>query len=490
MKFRVKDMNIATGGILVAILNQKDARLLDLRAGDRVLVRHNHHKTVAILDISQGNKAVPEGRIGLFEEVLQSLGVKDGSDISLSLTDKPESVKHIYDKLNGKTLDYTELYHVIEDIVHDRLTDIEKTYFVAAGYLQRFTNREVVDLTKAMVRTGNHIHFDEFTLDKHSIGGVPGNRTTMIIVPIVTAAGLFMPKTSSRAITSPAGTADTMEVLAKVELSEAQVRRVVRQVGGCIIWGGTMNLAPADDKIITVEHPLSIDAEGQLLASVMSKKASVSANAVLIDIPMGKRVKVKHEKEARRLAKMFILIGRKLKIKVRVIVTDGRQPIGNGIGPVLEARDVMKVLRNDPDAPADLREKCLRMAGTLLEMGKKATNGYEAAKEILESGQAYTHMQRIIRAQGKQKKYLLGKYQKTIFSGHSGVVIEIDNDIISKIARIAGCPHDKGAGMYLHKKVGQTITKGEPLYTIYAESSKRLGYALDFVKKNKGYVIS
>ncbi|MAF99154.1 MAG: thymidine phosphorylase [Nanoarchaeota archaeon] len=488
MKFTVKDMDIATGSVLVAILNKKDAIKLDLRAGDRVLVTYRKRNTVAILDISEGKKAVPEGKVGLFEDVLDKLRINGGKHVDVSLTSKPKSVKHIRDKLNGKTLSCLELCHIMDDISNDRLSAVEKAYFVSAGYLNGFTKREIVDMTKAMVVTGDQLHFKQFTLDKHCIGGVPGNRTTMVVVPIVTAAGLHMPKTSSRAITSPAGTADTMEVLARVELCEKKVTKLMKKVKGFIIWGGTMNLAPADDKIIEVEHPLSIDAEGQLLASVMAKKASVSSNAVLIDIPMGKQVKVKTMKQAKHLKKMFEMVGKSIDMNVRVIITDGSQPIGNGIGPVLEAEDVLRVLKNEPNAPDDLREKCLRMSGILLEMGG-FKNGYRKAQELLSSGAAYMQMRRMIQAQGRQKITKVGEFSKDVTSGKSGKVKEIDNEIIAKIARIAGCPKDKGAGLYLYKHVKDKVKKGEKLFTVYAESEERLKYTVDFLRKNKGFLV-
>ncbi len=490
MKLRVKDLDITTGGILIAILHKKDAKKLDLHSGDRVIVKDGGgREATCILDISESEKTVSEGSIGLFEEALAHLRVKHGSEVHVSFTGKPESVGHIRDKLLGKHLGYQELYHIVDDIVHDRLTDIEKTYFVAGGFTRGLNTRETVDLTKAMVRTGEKLKFPGTVLDKHSIGGVPGNRTTMIIIPIITAAGFTMPKTSSRAITSPAGTADTMECLARVELSRTEILHVVKKTGGCMVHGGAMQLAPADDKIIEIEHPLSIDAEGQLLASVMAKKYSVSSRHVLIDIPMGKSTKARTKKEAEHLREMFCLIGKKLGMNVKVIVTDGSQPIGRGIGPLLEAQDVLAVLRRDPSAPQDLKKKALMMAGILLEMTGKYKNGLQTASEILDSGKAWKKMQEIIVVQGKVKKPKLGLYHFVVRSGSSGKVRVIDNELIAKIARIAGAPEDKGSGMYLQKHVHDSVKKGEELYTVYAETPQKLDLAVEFLREKKGYVV-
>jgi thymidine phosphorylase len=138
-------------------------------------------------------------------------------------------------------------------------------------------------------------------VDKHSIGGIPGNRTTMIVAPIVAAHGLIMPKTSSRAITSPAGTADTMEVLAKVDLSEAEMRSVVERCGACIAWGGHVNLSPADDVIIAVERPLQIDTPEQMVASILSKKMAAGVTHLVLDIPFGPTAKIRSAAYAQRV---------------------------------------------------------------------------------------------------------------------------------------------------------------------------------------------
>jgi len=492
MKFKVKDMDLASGGPSIAILNQKDAEKLDLHPGDRILIKHNNHQTTCVLDISESRKAVAQGSIGLFEEVLDKLNVKHNSIVELKFTGKPDSVRHIRDKLYGKQLNDEELYHIIDDITNDRLTQIEKTYFVSAGFINGWSTDEIVGMTKAMVETGQRIKFGKVTLDKHCIGGVPNNRTTMIVIPIIAAAGFIIPKTSSRAITSPSGTADTMECLADVQMNERKIKQVVKKTGACIVHGGSMNLAPADDKIIEVEHPLSIDAEGQLLASVMAKKYSVSANYVLIDIPMGPEVKVKTKQEAAHLKKMFKLIGKKLGMHVNVIITDGSQPVGNGIGPLFEAEDVMSVLNNDPLAPEDLKKKSLFMAAELLSMTKhyNRRRAYKKVKEILDSGLALKKMNEIIKAQGKRKLPAVGEHRHPCKSSKEGKVVNINNKNISKIARIAGAPKDKGAGIYLNKKVGDRVKKGELLYTVYSESKFKLGLVKELLRTGNGYKVS
>ncbi|MBW3015619.1 AMP phosphorylase [Candidatus Woesearchaeota archaeon] len=498
MKLKVKDMDIATGGILVALLNRQDADELDLHHGDRVKVIKGKKRITAIVDIAETKKATPPGKIGIFEELLDKLGVKNNDTVDVWIEPKPKSVSLIKKKLDAKELSYDETFEIVRAISENELTDIETTYFIAATYMHGLTLDETVYLTKAMIETGDVLKFGKKRVfDKHCIGGVPGNRTTMVVVPIIAAAGLTMPKTSSRAITSPAGTADTVEVLADVSLSFEKIKTVVKKTNGCIVWGGAINLAPADDRIITVEHPLSIDAEGNLIASILAKKGSVSATDVLIDIPVGKSAKISSLRKAVRLQRLFEKIGRKLGMKVRCEITDGSQPIGNGIGPALEARDVLLLLKHDKDAPSDLYEKATDMAGLILEMAGKASKGegQEVAKEIVRSKKAYKKFVEILRAQGKVKTVnpedvVLGEYVHDVKAVRSGKVKEIDNKAVAKICKAAGCPKDKGAGIYLYKHVGDNVEKGEKLFTIYSENKFKLRHALELLKEIDGFVIA
>ncbi|MBN2112300.1 AMP phosphorylase, partial [Candidatus Woesearchaeota archaeon] len=496
MHLKVKDMDISTGGALVVYLNIKDAEKLDLHPSDRIKVFKGKKMETAIVDIAESAKAVPPGSIGLCEEVLGSINAKSGQAVKIMLAGKPLSIDFIKKKLDGFRLSKSEIEQIVWDIVHNKLTSVELTYFVAAGYSRHMTMKETADLTKAMASQGEQLALGRYpVMDKHSVGGVAGNRTTPVLVPIVAAAGLTIPKTSSRSITSPAGTADTMEVLTNVILTMDKMRKVVLKTNGCMVWGGALNLAPADDMIIKVERPLMIDAKSQLLASVMAKKASVSATHVLVDIPFGWGSKVESTQKAMILKRDFECIAKELKMKVKVLMTDGRQPIGNGIGPALEAKDLLYLLKNDERAPKDLRKKGLMLAGNLLEMGGKAKEGkgIKLASEILESGDAYRKMVEIIKMQGMKcidpEKIEVGKYTYDYKSPKSGKVCHISSEALSKIARIAGAPADQGAGLYLYHHVCDKVKKGEKLFTIYAHNKEELGFAVKTLGKIDGFVI-
>jgi putative thymidine phosphorylase len=496
MRLKIKDMDLATGGPLVVVLNENDAKVWDLHQGDRVKIACRGKKAVAILNFAESIRAVPRGHIGCYGEVLAKLGARKNALAEISLQEKPKSVQYIKKKLNGETLSYGEFYGIVRDIAENRLSDIELTYFVSACHTNVMTMRETIDLTKAMINTGEVLKVRRKpVLDKHCVGGVAGNRTTMLVVPILAAAGITVPKTSSRSITSPAGTADTVEVLAPVSFTMPKMRQIVNRVGACMVWGGAINLAPADDRIIKVEHPLSIDSRSQLLASIIAKKASVSSTHVLVDIPIGRGAKIDNMKQALVLKKQFEIVGRSVGMKMKVIITDGSQPIGNGLGPALEARDVLWILRNDEKGPADLRQKSIMMAGLGLEIAGRAARGegMKKARQILESGKAYRKFLEIIRAQGGREilpeNIPTGKFVHDVVAQKSGRIVHIDNTAISKIARIAGAPLDKLAGIYLYRHKGDSVRKGELLYTIYASNEQRMYFATNIMQENNAFEI-
>ncbi|HDD70731.1 MAG TPA: AMP phosphorylase [Candidatus Woesearchaeota archaeon] len=495
MKLKVKDVDIATGGVRIIILNSADAQKLDLHHMDRVMVRKSNRKITAVVDIAESEKAVPKGRIGLMEEVLDDVNAKEGDIVDIKLAKKPESVSYIKKKLDGKRLNYNQIKEIIKDITLNNLTDIELTTFVTSYYIRKSDMQEVADLTRAMIETGEKLNFDKgkIIVDLHSIGGVPNNRTTMIVVPILVAAGYKFPKTSSRAITSPAGTADTMEVLCSVKHSVQKLKRIIKKVGGFIVWGGSVNLAPADDRIIQVERPLSIDSEAQMMASIMAKKASVGSTHLLLEIPVGRETKIKRKSRAEHLKKRFRSLGRKMGIKVKTIICNGNEPVGNGIGPVLEARDVLWILKGDKRGPSDLKNKSLMMAGNLLNFVGATTRGRKMAKEILESGKAYEAFIRIVKAQGGKEidpdSLKAGRFSYDVCSERDGYISGFDNQGIARVARIAGAPRDKKAGIYLYKHAGDKVKKGDKIFTIYTENKIKLSYAKEAMKKTKTYIL-
>lgn len=432
--------------------------------------------------------------LGPSEQAFRQLNVHEKCLISVEHAEHPASMDAVRRKINGERLTLEDFMSITQDISESRYSKMEMAAFLVASGQNNLDRDEVYFLTLAMLQSGHRLNWGEsLVADKHCIGGITGNRTSMLVVPIVAAHGMLIPKTSSRAITSPAGTADTMEIFSKVNLSPGKLHDIVRKQRGCLAWGGTAQLAPVDDILISVERPLGIDSQGQMVASILSKKLAAGSTHLLIDIPVGPTAKVRHMRQALSLRKLFEFVGDQLNIHLEVIITDGRQPIGRGIGPTLEARDVMMVLENNPKTPEDLRQKSLALAGRIIEFDPdvRGGQGYAIARDILDSGRARTKMNAIIKDQGAHTiDFTPGVHCFEVKANHSGTVSAIDNLQMAKIARIAGAPIDKKAGVDLVRKTSDTVTKGDAIYRVHAEFMSDFEFAKKLVLQNDGYTIN
>ena len=451
----------------------------------RVRVTHNDHHILATL-YTIDNDLLEPGRVSLSKYAWQLLQAQEGDIVHLSHPKPLQSLSFVRSKVYGHTLSPSEIQHIIGDISQGRYSDIHIATFLTACAGGHLSNTEIIDLTRAMIDVGECLSWSDKTIvDKHCVGGLPGNRTTLIVVPIVTAFGLTMPKTSSRAITSPAGTADTMETLAPVDLNLQAMQRVVEQEQGCIVWGGSVALSPADDILIRVERAMDLDSEGQLIASVLSKKISAGSTHIAIDIPVGPTAKVRSLEKGKVLKTLFKLVAQSLGIQLNVLLSDGLQPVGKGIGPALEAQDVLAVLQNHQDAPQDLRDRALTLAGSIIEFSPKINSGEgkRIATQLLTDGKAWEKFQAICKAQGGLRKPPMAAFKHPISSKHTGRVTAIDNRQLARLAKLAGAPRDKAAGITLHTPLDTIVEKNQPLFTIHAESKGELRYALSLLEQ-------
>ncbi|WP_237438161.1 thymidine phosphorylase family protein [Alteraurantiacibacter buctensis] len=448
---------------------------------------------LATLALVDDEAIIGAGEIGLGEQAFRRLGLPEGAEVAIAQARPPASLELVRRKIEGETLGEAEIAAIVADIAGHLYSPMEIAAFLVAcaGFM---STPETLALTKAMVEVGNHLHWDSpLVVDKHCIGGIPGNRTSMIVVPIVAAHGLICPKTSSRAITSPCGTADVMEVLAEVDLGEDKLADVVARESAVLAWGGRVNLSPADDVLISVERPLRLDTFEQMVASIISKKVAAGSTHLVIDIPVGPTAKVRSQDDAVRLRKLFEYVARHMGLVTTIVFSDGSQPVGRGVGPVLEARDVMAVLRNEPDAPADLRDHALMLAGHVLDFDPaiEGGSGYARAAELLASGAALAKMEALISAQGRNPvKPVPGKHHYDVVAPASGRIAAIDCERIARIARSAGAPLDKGAGIDLLHKVGAPVRQGEALFRIHANSQTGLGFACELAAEASGYTIA
>lgn len=481
MKLKAQPYDIEVGRHEV-IINTLDADELGILAGDRVQVK-NKNTITAVVETTDA--IVTQGRIGIYREAWEAMKAVPDEIVDVLPASKPKSISFIRKKMDRQKLTNEELQDIIADIVYGNLTEVELTAFVTSSYIYGMDADEVEWMTRAMVKTGDQISFDTHpVMDHHSIGGAPGNKISLCIVPIIAAAGLLIPKTSSRAITGAGGSADLMEILCPVSFRADEIKKMTTKVGGCLVWGGATNIAPADDKIISVEYPLSIDPRSQLLASVMAKKYAVGADTMVLDIPTGNETKVKTVQEGRKLAREFMELGDRLGIRIECAITYGGSPIGRTIGGGLEVKEALTMLENFT-GPRSFLEKTLSISGMMLEMGGVAprNEGIRMASDIVKSGKALKKFKEIIEVQGGDPKVTsndvpVGDKVATVLSPQDGYVLEISNKRLVSVCRTAGAPHDKGAGILMHKKKGEYVKKGDGLFTIYAEKEWKLEEAI------------
>ncbi len=466
------------------MIHEKTAEKMSWSVGSRVLIETKSKNIVSIIDTV--SKIIKPNQIAVSEVISKALNLKPNQTVTVEVAEKPDSIKFIKEKLEGKKLSDKKIHEIINNIANNSLSEIEVAFFVSAVHDEGMDMNETKALTQAMIKSGNQLKLNGKVVDKHCIGGIAGNRTTPIVTSICASTGLIMPKTSSRAITSAAGTANTMETITPVEFSIDEIKKIIKKTNACLVMGGSLGLAPVDDKIIKIERIINLDSTAQLLASILSKKISVGSKYVLIDIPYGKSAKV-NKKQANELKTKFITLSKKFNLKLKVILTNGSEPIGNGIGPLLEMQDILKVLKRD-NPPKDLEEKSIILAGELLELAGKTKKGKgeKLAKEILESGKAFKKFQEIVNAQGgniKNIEKLKPKFSYKLKAKKQIKIKHLDNKLINQLGRTAGCPEDMAAGVYLNKKKGETVKKGETILTVYTTSKEKLKHTKKFLKK-------
>jgi len=474
---------------IICVVNETDAKNLGVLPDDRLIITNpiNKKYVAAVVDISKKN--IKQGDIGISPSLKKELELDGHKIVKVERAEKPNSFNYIKRKIEGKQLTFEEIKEFVDDVKHNRLSTIELTSFITAVKINGYSIDETYAMARNISDNGKklELNVDGTIVDKHSIGGING-RATMIVVPIIANfPELYMPKTSSRAITSPAGTADSMEVLADVNLDSETLKEVVEKTHGSIVWGGSFDFAPVDDKIIQIERPLRIDPQGQVIASVLSKKLSVGAEKLVIDVPTGKDMKVKSLKEAEDLASKFVSVGKKLGMDVKGIITNANSPCGNTFGCSLEAKSVLETLEGK--VYDNLGEKSCELAGYLLEMSNvvQKGEGIKKAKSILKTGKALHKFKEIINAQGKRidnsKDIKYAEYSIDILSKSEGVIQNQSVYDFISIAIGAGAPFDKDAGIEIKQRLNSSISKGDVLFTIYANNKDKLKYAETLAKK-------
>ncbi|MGE4554517.1 MAG: thymidine phosphorylase [Candidatus Paceibacterota bacterium] len=484
---RAKFLDIKTGHPWIVVLHEDDAKMNGIYAGNKLILKWGKKQTEVTADLSK--ELVQKGEIGLFKDIIEKYPIKEGEIIEIFLAPTPSSLEAIRKKLKGQKLTYEEILTIISDVVNYHLDDIQIAFFVASAFLENnFSLKEIYYLTKAISETGQKIYWNKETIaDKHSIGGLPNNRTTPIVVPIIASLNIFIPKTSSRAVTSACGTADVVESIAKVEFDLETIKRIVEKTNGCLVWGGALKLAPADDRLLKVSYELGIEPFSKMIVSIMAKKVAMGATHLVIDLPVKRGTKISHYSDALKIKDTFIKLGKMFNIQTGVLIDEIKYPIvGNGVGPLLEIIDVLKILEQNSGRSLYLEERALKLAGLLLEILKKAPRGkgIKLAQKQLQNGEALKKFQEIIATQGGKrnitsKDLSLKEPYYDVVCKKSGCLKDIDPFKINRLVRLLGAPTIKEAGILFFKKVGEKLVEGEPICRLYSNSEQRINLALE-----------
>ncbi len=493
---KTKIIDIHEGENLEVLINEQDAREEGITSMDKVSLVYDNKEFV--FDVSLSSHLIQRGEVGIFEDIREKYKMKSGQFVTVSFTkNSSESLDALKKWLNGKRLNKQEILAIMKDISNNRFTDILTTYFSAMGFFLPSKDEDLYRMAEAMAKTGEMLHFPGVVADKHCMWGVPGNETTMIMIPLLTSLGIKMPKTFSKAITTPAATGECVSVLMDISFSKKEIEALVKKNNCCLVRGGGLDLAPADEKLIKVAYPLSMQSYSRTIVSIMAKKYAMGINHSLIDIPVWPSAKVPDMKTANMLKKKYEYVGKKLGMKVHVEITPALQPIGSGVGAVLQVREVLRVLQQHTKRPMDLEKKAVYLASKIIELVgmAKGKDAEKLAYGQLISGKARAMMEKIISAQHgdphvKSEGLKLAKIAKEIVAEKTGKVKEIDMKVVNVAARTLGSPLDLQAGLYLHKKLGDTVKKGEVIYTMYANDESKIRLTKEFLDDKKMYVIS
>lgn len=495
MRFKTKLLGLSTGGVKIIVMHPDAAFDLGVKQGDRIRVftltpsqKLKEPGIIAIVDFATGHNIISPDEVGLYDETAFKLAViAPDADVDIQKASRPRSFDAIKKKIDGKGLSSQEIFEIVRDCTDEKLLPVELAAFILGVHIKGLSDNEIVDLTYAMAKSGDILDLGPNCMDKHSTGGVPGNKISLIIVPIIAASGLLIPKTSTRAITSPSGTADSFEVLAPVAFSKEQILQVLQNQHAGIFWAGAMNSSPAADVLIGIQKTLNLDPLDLMIASIISKKMSMGVKKLVLDIPVGFGTKFPTTEHGRKFAIRFKEIARRVGIETTCVLTSAEQPIGHAVGPALEAREALQLLNNPDGGPSSLLNKSTDLAGILLEMAGKAPEGHgkELAMEILRSGKALKKMQAIIKEQGgnsaiKPSEIKVGPLVAEIKAEKKGIVAKINNRAINAIAKLAGCPGNKVAGIEVDKKIGANILPGDIIFKIYASNQTALDAAQEY----------
>jgi len=396
----------------------------------------------------------------------------------------------ILKKRDGEELSNSEIEWFVQNFTSGNIPDYQIAAMSMAIFFRGMTARETTDLTIAMANSGDTLDLSDLipgvVVDKHSTGGV-GDKTTLVLAPIVSACGVVVAKISGRGLGHGGGTLDKLEAIPglQIQLTSDQFRTQIKETG-IVVAGQSASLAPADGKLYKIRDVTGTVASNALIASsIMSKKFAAGAQAIVLDVKTGNGAFMTTLKDARELAELMVAIGRNSGRKTVAVISDMNQPLGYAVGNALEVKEAIETLQDD--GPPDLREHCLKMAGHMLHLSGKVDSvsaGSELASKTLKDGTAFQELLKMVSAQGGDTNYIdnpekldKAKIISTVKSPQGGFLSRMDAINIGKAAVMLGAgrerkndPIDLAVGIVVHQKVGSRINTGDPLFTIHANN--------------------
>lgn len=483
---------------MIVFLNPKQALAYGITVHDKVsIIRLDWEEVVG--DVSFSNR-VTVWTIAISAELAKRYKFRNLEMVWVCLTEWASvTTTAIRKKMRWTSISYEETLAIIKDISENKLDDVMMTYYVASSFFYPTTDKEMFQTAKAMAECGVMFKYPkwEIVADKHCIGWVPGNETTMIMIPLLASLWIKMPKNFSKAITSPAATGECVNVLMDVNFDKAWIEKLIEENNCCLVRGWSLDLAPADDKLIKVQYPLSMQSRAKVVSSIMAKKYAMWVTHSVIDIPVWPTAKVTTMKEARDWKKKFEYVGKKLWIKMNVQITKANEVIGNGVWAVLQVREVLRVLQQHAKRPLDLENKAILLSSKIIQIaglakGKKAE---ALARKQLESWAAWKMMQQIIKAQNGRNPDIQSEdlkpwiFTKEVLAEKNGKIKKVDLHHVNHIARRLGCPAIDEAGIYFSKKLGDKVKKWDVLFTMYATAQNKIDLALEQNKEKPAMTI-
>lgn len=402
-------------------------------------------------------------------------------------------------KRDGLELSTEEIRWFIEGFTKGEIPDYQAAAWLMAVFLRGMSRRETLDLTLAMAESGEQLDLSsviEYAVDKHSTGGV-GDKVTLAVAPLVAAAGVPVAKMSGRGLGFSGGTLDKLESISgyRVALSEEEIVRQVRE-HGIVLCGQTRSLAPADGALYALRDVTGTVPSLPLIASsIMSKKLASGAKAIVLDVKVGEGAFMKSIEEARALAQIMVDIGIGAGRAMVALLSDMNQPLGCAVGNALEVREAIETLRGG--GPADLREHCLTVAAHMVCLGRRDTRPETFAAtrlelaRLLDSRAALARFREVVEAQGgdvqqvdEPERLPQARYQEVILAQRAGYVAKMNAFVVARATLELGAgrarktdPIDPAVGVVVHKKVGDVVAEGDPLFTVHANDPERLARA-------------